>query len=139
MNEKVKKIFFNLMDKEYPNFDFSNCEFTISFRMNYSAMRIGSYVISVFTNDIPIDRNQDRAPTFVMLFNCMYDIHGIHFELIETSDSHSIFISKLLSLDWLNTMNFLEEWFKTKNINHIIQKLTIEVGRLLEKKERSLF
>jgi hypothetical protein len=132
MNDRIRNLFFESMDKEYPNLDFSNCQFTITFRLNYSAMSLGYYVINVFLNDLSLEKTQDIGPTFVMQFNCAYSKDGIDFYFVESSDTHSIFLSKLLCLDCVTTLELMENWFLTKNIKYILEKLNREVENLIK-------
>ena len=132
MNDKLKKFFFDSMDKEYPKFNFSSCKFTIQYRMQYSALSIGTFIVNVYDDFIPIDEYQDQSPTFVIQINFRHNKNGIYFELVESSDSHSIFLSKIFSLDWVDTMNLLEEWFSIKNINYVFDRLKLEVNSLVD-------
>ena len=136
MNYKIKKCFFESMDKEYPKFDFYSCKFTIQYRMNYSALNIGTFILNVFNDFTLKDEYIDQSPTFVIQINFRHTNHGINFELVEASDPQSIFLSKLFSLNWVDTIKLLEEWFSTKNMNYVFEKLQDEVNGLMDMKSK---
>lgn len=129
MNHKLKKAFFNLMDKQLPNLDLTICPSNLSVLTSYAIGSVGTFFVKIYDNhNFFKNENPSYIPTPIMELEIATRSHLnpeflIQMELIAVYSDECRTVKKIMSLNHSDFIELIDGWLKEKGLEHIFGKI----------------